>query len=315
MKKIVIIFSSSFSQFVHFKGKLSFENNFPFDPDTLIYFWESKDSPGIWEVKQPDGIFFDESRQNNWHQTQTFGGTYALVTNKNLMHEPIDTSVLYIKFKDDSYLHNDSFIDVGAVFSFFYKIDADTSESLSMKMSIDKGKTWKTVFDYADYRNCSVWGAWGVKDSSAPLTGEKIGWVWIRINIFEYLGSLFNQNVNLTNVVLKFEFIANKNSQTEGMMLDEFRLSYQAFSSLAEENDENLVKLQFNQQLHKIVLSKSPRHYFLVIYNTHGQILERRDNLNSEVINMSSLNKYNGLFILSFTDKKTGNTIHKKVIK
>jgi hypothetical protein len=58
---------------------------------------------------------------------------------------------------------------------------------------------------------------------------------WIRINIFEYLGSLFNQNVNLTNVVLKFEFIANKNSQTEGMMLDEFRLSYQAFSSLAEE--------------------------------------------------------------------------------
>jgi hypothetical protein len=309
---LAFVFFNSISQITAFQGKLGFETNNPNKPDTLIHFWEGKGSPGIWEVKKPDGIFFYESQKYlGLGGTTYIGGENAILTNKNLMTKSIDTTVLYLKFKDDSQLHNDNYSPSGT-FSFFYKLDADSTERLNFYMSIDNGKTWETIFDTIDNMTVSC-GDVNQFYNSAPSTGEEIGWIYVFFSPRIYAEKVFNKTPIMGSIVYKFEFIANKNSPTEGVMFDEFRLSYWAVD-VPENKNSILTIVKTNNNIQGIYLDKELNSYFLTIYNLQGQIIEKKQRLNTGLIDLTSLSDYNGMLTLSFTDKNTGEIITKKII-
>jgi hypothetical protein len=309
---LAFVFFNSISQITAFQGKLGFETFDPYRPDTLINFWEGKDYSNIWEVKKPDGTFFYESQQYlGLGGTTYIGGENAILTNKELMIKSIDTTVLYIKFRDDSQLHNDNYSSSGT-FSFFYKLDADSTERLNFYMSIDNGKTWETIFDTIDNMTVSCWDV-NQFYNSAPSTGEEIGWIYVFFSPRIYAEKVFNETPTMGSIVYKFEFIANKNSPTEGVMFDEFRLFYHAVDVPEKMNTRlNIVKTK--NSIQGIYLDKELNSYSLTIYNLQGQIIEKFQRLNTGLIDLSSIADYNGLIILSFTDKNTGEIITKKVI-
>jgi hypothetical protein len=321
MKKILctitfaFLFLYSFPQVTAFYGKLRFE---PYDSfnlsenDTLIHYWQDMKAAGIWEVKIPDGNFFNESQKySDLGDINFIGGEYAILTNKSILIKEIDTTTLYIKFKDDKQLHNDS-IASGGTISFFYKLDADSTERLNYYMSIDNGKTWKKVFDSID-QSISFCRVKGQMLSTAPSTGREVGWIEMRIANFSYAEKVFYETPTIGSIIYKFEFIANKNSPTEGVMFDEFRLFYRAVDVPGNTNSR-LYIVKTNNYKQGIYMDKELNKYSLTVYNLQGQIIGKIQKLDTGLIDLTSLSDYNGILFLSFTDKSTGNIITKKII-
>jgi hypothetical protein len=294
------------------QGNLSFETRFI--DDTMIHYWVDKRHSDFWEVKKPDGVFFDKSKIFlGFDNMISLGIENAIITNKSLMTSDIDTTIIYVKFKKDEKLHWDSLLSTR--FFFYLKLDADTNESLNFYFSIDKGKSWKKAFDTA------ISNSFWCRDSKSsfyhklPHSGFKEGWYEVNLTLFKYLEELFSQEADIENVRLKIEFIADKNSPTEGVMLDEFHCSYKFHSTISiKENlrEKVIIESVFNRQL--IYLPYPASNYKLTIFNAKGQIVYQTNFLSSNYVSLKETLNKKGLYLLRFTDNSTGEIITKKVI-
>ncbi|MBT3423275.1 MAG: T9SS type A sorting domain-containing protein [Bacteroidetes bacterium] len=287
-----LLSTSVFSQ----GGKLGFDNTS--GPDFGINLFMDSASSNFWKIGNPNGIVFNEAFQSE----------NAIYIDKNLMNSDTLSSSFTIVYhiippldpKDYCFLH------------FYYKVDADISESAEFLVSFDYGNSWNSIFD----TNLWIFSYYTrIADSTIytepPLNGYHADWISCLIDL---RFSLYHKVVDdPDSIYFKFKFNAIKQAPTEGIIIDNIRANI-AYTDIKEYQTQKIIFKSSIGDYYMAPIVGCHSDIIISIFDISGRKVVTDFTPNSRTIDISLLNIGSGLYIIYLYNLKTKESQSIKII-
>lgn len=237
-------------------------------------------STNLWEIGTPSKIIFDSA----------YSITNALITD-SLNNYPTNSHSSFTLIPTDNYggsVPNPNGYADNMRIEFKYKIDSDTLlDGGYIEVSYDYGQSWQNiVFDLVDH-NLPIFdtlynGEYGISGFNSEWQSGYLEWIW----------TLPVKAQTIDTLMVRFNFVSDAvETNKEGWMIDDLRVSYQNFFSDISNTEKG-----------KILTYPSPTQSLINvelkdITNFQNASIQLIDNLGKVVLNQTILQQKSQLSI------------------
>ncbi|MCT4582966.1 MAG: T9SS type A sorting domain-containing protein [Flavobacteriales bacterium] len=190
-------------------------------------------SSNIWELGKPSKVLFDSAYSFN----------RVLITD-SISNYPINNHSSFILIPTDNYggtVPSPAGWADNMLVEFMYKIDSDSLlDGGYIEVSYDYGQSWDNIIndlnvfiDYLPYDDTLYNGEYGVSGTVTEWQYASINWIW----------SMPIKAFTIDTLMIRFNFISDAiETNKEGWMIDNLRVSYQNYFGNVGSNNFNQIK-------------------------------------------------------------------------